>query len=74
MTRILFVLSLLLAGLNSFGQTNDPAMAFWENLKEHCGSAYEGTVMEARKMTTWGKKLVMHLRNCEESVIRIPFS
>ncbi|HRQ65288.1 MAG TPA: hypothetical protein PKZ76_10590 [Xanthomonadaceae bacterium] len=51
------------------------ADAFWANLSGHCGKAYEGIVLDAPEgdETFTGKRLVMHVRSCEEKRIRIPF-
>lgn len=48
---------------------------FWQNLKAHCGNSYEGELASATPNDTFaGKKLVMHVRSCdEENIIRIPF-
>jgi hypothetical protein len=47
---------------------------FWENLQKHCGSSYEGEITEGATNDDFrGKKLVMHLRSCEDDRIRIPF-
>jgi len=47
---------------------------FWATLKKHCGKAYEGVLTEAAGNDAFaGKKLVMHVRACDENTIRIPF-
>jgi hypothetical protein len=48
---------------------------FWLSLESLCGNAYEGRVVEAPAgdTTFTGKRLVMHVRECEHDVIRIPF-
>jgi len=47
---------------------------FWENLKAHCGKAYEGELAtDAPNDTFAGKRLVMHVRECGDNVIKIPF-
>lgn len=48
---------------------------FWNALTEICGNAYAGTVIEAPAGDTTfaGKDLVMHVRSCTDSEIRIPF-
>ncbi|CAN5804564.1 hypothetical protein BH23GEM9_BH23GEM9_16920 [soil metagenome] len=61
----------------------DPALAasdnahdrFWAGLLQHCGQAYEGAVVEAPADDTTfaGRRLVMHVRECSDSEIRIPF-
>jgi hypothetical protein len=60
----------------------DPAAAeatpqdqFFANLRQHCGQAYEGTVVEAPAGDTTfaNRRLVMHVRECLDDEIRIPF-
>lgn len=48
---------------------------FWERLQTHCGSAYEGRVIEAPAgdVTFAAKRLVMHVRECSNDTVRIPF-
>ena len=52
-----------------------PQDQFWKHLEELCGGAYEGRVIEAPAGDTTfaGKRLVMHVRECEPSQMRIPF-
>lgn len=52
-----------------------PQDAFWSRLQELCGSAFEGTVVEGSPGDTafTGRRLVMHVRECGEREIRIPF-
>jgi hypothetical protein len=49
--------------------------AFWERLGALCGGAFAGAVEEAPAGDTTfaGRELVMHVRDCGDSVIRIPF-
>ncbi len=51
--------------------------AFWAALRAHCGKAYEGRVAlstgSAGDTAMAGKRLVMHVRQCEAAEIRIPF-
>ncbi|HEX6309985.1 MAG TPA: hypothetical protein VFZ69_17565 [Longimicrobiales bacterium] len=48
---------------------------FWSALQDLCGSAHEGTVIEAPPGDTTfaGKQLVMHVRSCTDDTVRIPF-
>lgn len=52
-----------------------PQAAFWASLQDLCGNAYEGAVAEAPADDTTfaGRDLVMHVRSCTETEIRIPF-
>lgn len=47
---------------------------FWESLLALCGKAYEGKVIEAPAgdTTFTDKRLVMHVRDCKDGVVRIP--
>ncbi len=55
-------------------QEKSGAQQFWNNLKNHCGNTYEGTIVEAPEDNSFkGKKLIMHVRSCSENIIRIPF-
>ena len=47
---------------------------FWKNLKALCGKSFEGTlVLPENDDQFGGKKLIMHVRSCNDSVIKIPF-
>jgi hypothetical protein len=49
--------------------------AFWASLTELCGTAYEGRVVDDSTQDTAfaGKPMVMHVRSCSDTEIRIPF-
>ena len=55
-------------------QTNNQAV-FWSELQKLCGKAYEGKVVSApaNDTTFKNKILIMHVRSCKESTIKIPF-
>ncbi len=72
----------VLCGLIACGSAGAPAQdpsypqaAFWDALTSLCGQAFEGRVAESNPPDTAfaGKPLVMHVRECADSVIRIPF-
>ncbi|KEO73644.1 hypothetical protein [Anditalea andensis] len=77
--RKTLVFAFVLLAFQTFGQQQGSAHSgsdqFWEQLKTHCGKSYEGALTSATPNDTFtGKKLVMHVRSCdEENVIRIPF-
>lgn len=72
--KLFLFLATFSMGLISHAQEADPATQFWNNLERHCGKAYEGKVMEAPENDPFrGKKIMMHVRSCEEKVIKIPF-
>lgn len=53
----------------------EPRSEFFASLKALCGQAFEGRVVENEPPSDAfvGKALVMHVRECSDSVIRIPF-
>ncbi|AUC83952.1 hypothetical protein CW731_01000 [Polaribacter sp. ALD11] len=69
------ILILLLLPLQILAQEVPNSTVFWNTLKEHCGKTYEGEIVAGGKEGDGftGKKLVMHVRSCEENTIRIPF-
>lgn len=48
---------------------------FWNHLRSLCGNAYSGSIVNPAPTDSGfvGKDLVMHVRDCEEDEIRIPF-
>ena len=73
MKKTLFLCTMLFSVL-IFGQEKSGAKQFWENLQKQCGKSFEGEVKEGAANDTFrDKKLVMHVRNCDENTIRIPF-
>jgi len=48
---------------------------FFNNIKQHCGKAYKGTVTldNSKDDSFANKKLVMHVRKCSEQQLQIPF-
>lgn len=70
----IFLLVTLLSLQFTVAQEKSGAAQFWENLKKHCGKSYEGTLTSAPANDDFaGKKLVMHVRACDDNTIRIPF-
>ena len=48
--------------------------AYFENLRAHCGKAYEGkVVMDNPKSPGFEGTLVMHVRHCTDRQLQIPF-
>jgi hypothetical protein len=48
--------------------------AFFNEIKAHCGKAFQGKVSKDNVGNTFGNaKLVMHVRKCTDSEIQIPF-
>lgn len=55
-------------------QEKSPSEIFWATLQSHCGNTYEGTlVLPEEDEAFGGKKLMMHVRACSDSEIKIPF-
>lgn len=50
-------------------------LVFWTELQKHCGKAYSGTIIAGGENDTvfGGKDLIMHVRACDPTRIRIPF-
>lgn len=70
------IAALLLAGCASVGdRAADPADAFMARLKQHCGKAFAGRVVtsDPADASFAGKRLVMHVRECNPGEARIPF-
>jgi hypothetical protein len=60
--------------LNTIAQDLSPAQVFWNELKTHCGKAYEGSLILPEEDEAFGgKRLVMQVISCEDNVIKIPF-
>jgi hypothetical protein len=73
MKKFSFLL-ILLSTLSVCAQEKSGAQQFWETLKTHCGKSFEGQITEGPANDDFrGKRLVMHVRNCDENTIRIPF-
>lgn len=53
----------------------DPQDAFFEALSTHCGKAYAGTLVseDAVDADFAGAEMVMHVRDCSEERIAVPF-
>lgn len=57
-----------------FAQDEQPSKVFWNTLQSHCGKAYAGVLeLPEEDEAFGGKRLVMHVRFCEENEIKIPF-
>ena len=53
----------------------DKQDVFWASLQSLCGQAFAGTLVESvpPDPSFDGQELVMHVRQCEEDVMRVPF-
>lgn len=71
--KLLFIL--VMAFQFGFSQSETGSEQFWENLKLYCGQSFEGEITTGLSADDpfAGKKLVMHVKSCEENRIRVPF-
>lgn len=71
-----FLLAACLFGLwTSVSAAANPQDAFWQALRQHCGKAYAGALRDPQPQDAAiaAQRLVMHVRDCGEREIRIPF-
>lgn len=56
-------------------KTSSPQDAFFAKLSEHCGKAYGGKLVSSDDVDAdfASKKMIMHVRECSETTLRIPF-
>lgn len=71
--HLLFIL--LLVVQICFSQSKTGSEKFWEKLSSYCGQSFEGEITsEALADDSFtGKKIIMHVKSCEENRMRIPF-
>ncbi|MEH6538015.1 MAG: hypothetical protein V7719_16555 [Psychroserpens sp.] len=74
-TKLKLLLFACLISLASSAQDiESPTKQFWNTLKSHCGKAYQGRLELPKEDKDFGgKQLVMHVRKCTETEIKIPF-
>jgi len=74
--RIILISATLLvfnAHANEGVQDADPQTTFMQAFKSFCGKAYSARIVEdSDPSPAWDHPLVVHIRDCEDSVIRIP--
>lgn len=80
MTRTLIALPAALLMISACGDgpappPADPQDAFWAALGSHCGKAYRGSMVsdEEADAAMRGAEMVMHVRECSEDQIKVPF-
>lgn len=68
-------LALLLGGCATGAVAPAPQAAFLDNLRALCGQAFEGRVVtgDAADRDMASQRLVMHVRECSDGGVRIPF-
>ena len=56
-------------------ESDNEQHTFWASLQALCGQAFAGTLVEMSPPDTsfTGKEFVMHVWQCEDSVVRVPF-
>jgi hypothetical protein len=69
----LAILILSVITITSYAQDKVASLQFWETLKQHCGKAYQGEVTQGLTADFKNGPLIMHVKSCEEGVIKIPF-
>ena len=73
-SKIKFLIFVFLIAANVSAQEDSPATQFWNALQSHCNKAYEGSLALPKEDKDFGgKKLIMHVRSCSDTVIKIPF-
>lgn len=75
MKSYLLLISLFFFNSQIFAQNAAANQVFWESLSKHCGKSFEGSVTTpiSDNDPFAGKKLVMHVEDCGEGFIHIPF-
>jgi len=76
MKRILFGVGMLGISAGAAWALPSEQEAFWRNLKALCGQAFAGRMVEgtaAADAAFGSQAMVMHVRECGENEIRIPF-
>lgn len=79
MQKLITAIFIILYSLNA--QADAPLVSidshdqFFNNIKQHCGKAYAGTVTvdNAKGDGFANKQLIMHVRSCSDDTLQIPF-
>lgn len=73
MKKIL-TLIFVLSSFCSIAQEKPGNQEFWDSLKKHCGKSYAGEIMTPSENDPFtGKTLIMHVVDCGDDFIHIPF-
>ena len=69
------VFLLLFTACSRDADSDDPQTSFWSSLTALCGRAFEGRLVQGNESDSAfaGRPLTMHVRECGDTVIRIPF-
>lgn len=74
MKYLLFLFILSSSIHQSFAQQTSEVDQFWSSLQALCGTSYQGTLeLPENDPQFAGKKLVMHVRSCSDTEIKVPF-
>lgn len=74
MKYLLFLFILSSSIHQSVAQQKSEVDQFWSSLQSLCGTSYEGTLeLPENDAQFAGKKLVMHVRSCNDTEIKVPF-
>jgi len=74
MNKLFLLLALLFCFNTGYSQEKSEASIFWEQLHSLCGKAFEGILeLPEEDEAFGGKRLVMHVRSCSDTEIKIPF-
>ncbi|MDY8135880.1 hypothetical protein [Aquimarina sp. 2201CG5-10] len=74
MNKIFSFLVVLSFCISAYAQEKSEARKFWNSLQNLCGNSYEGSLeLPVNDEQFGGKKLVMHVRYCDDKTIKIPF-
>ncbi len=71
---VVFISSLLMSNL-LFAQPVAPQQQFFNHIKAYCGQAFVGKVIKsnASDQSMLSQSLIMHVRECSETQIKVPF-
>lgn len=69
------LLLLFFTGLSLFAFSQSASQnEFWKKISNHCGKSYQGKITSPGKNEGFdGEILVMHVKSCEDNVLKIPF-
>ncbi len=74
MNKVTLVLLILFLSTTVTAQEENGTQQFWNSLQELCGKSFEGKMVLPKEDKQFGgKRLVMDVRYCSDTVIKIPF-
>ncbi len=71
---VVFLSTMLISNF-SFAQPVAPQQQFFNHIKAYCGQAFAGKVIKsnASDKSMLSQSLIMHVRECSETQIKVPF-